>query len=73
VKVAAVFAVLAEEALLHQVAFFILVADPFQVIFLLLAEFIGVDKAVAPCVVRWVNDDALYLAVIGLLQDLEDF
>ena len=72
-KVAAILAVLAEQALLHQVAFFVLVSDAFEVVLFLLAESIGVNEAVIACVIRWVNDDALYLAVIGLLQNFQYF
>src|SRR3972149_1984060 len=43
VKVAAILAVLAEQTLLHQVAFFVFIADAFQVIFLFLAESVGVN------------------------------
>src|SRR3989304_10362507 len=73
VKVSAILAVLAEQTFLHQVAFFVLVADSFEVVLFLLAESVGVNKAVIACVIRWVNDDALYLAVIGLLQNFQYF
>jgi hypothetical protein len=73
VKVSAVLAVLAEQAFFHQKAFFVLIADAFQVIFFFLAESIGVNKAVAACVVRRVNNDALHLAVICLLKRLQHF
>src|SRR3990172_9285961 len=47
VKVAAVFAVLAEQTFLHQVAFFVLVPDAFEIVLSLLAESVGGDKTVA--------------------------
>src|SRR3990172_7755616 len=64
VKVAAILAVLAEQTLLHQVAFFVLVSDAFEVVLFLLAESIRVNKAVIACVIRWFNDYSLYLSVI---------
>ncbi|MBI5326945.1 MAG: hypothetical protein HZB80_01425 [Deltaproteobacteria bacterium] len=73
VKVADVFAVLAENAPFHEETFSVIITDALQVIFLFLAESIGANKTVASCVVWRVNNDALYLAVICLLQDFEDF
>ena len=73
----AVFAVFAPRALEYAVAFQIAVgifiAHAAGVFFAGFGKFIGIDKAVATCVVRRVDVNHLHAAGIGFLQDFQGF
>lgn len=73
VELAVLLAVLPEKSLLRQIPLFVLVANPLQVLFLAFRELVGINEAVVSRIIRRIDVDHLYLAVVRLLQNLQHF